>query len=110
MSDYFGLIPNRQFPVKDPEDVLPFGIDFSEQMEADNDTLASLAPVTIYVLFAPNGDPTTLVVNTYALSGQQAVAILSGGTPGVTYVIHFVVTTTAGHIYRRSGKLLVNYR
>jgi hypothetical protein len=99
------------YPVKDPNDVLSYGMDFTAQMTADNDTVSSLQIISSSNFSAPtDASAITLTVATPAMIGNVASCVVSGGTACVTYRLVFRIQTIAGSVYERSGLLPVNFR
>ena len=90
------------FPPKDPLDVLDYSMDFSLQMAADSDNLAAIVAIT--------STPPGLIATNPTLTDNTATGFISGGIPGVTYVLDFEVTTVGGRTYNRGGTLLVTPR
>lgn len=114
MSGYISPTANPRtnlvFPPKNPNDVLPYGLDFTEQMTQDIDALATIQSVSVDIIASPPGStPTTLTISGELLTADVAACIVSGGTLGTVYRLHFVVTTNKGSVYDRSGSLSVMY-
>ena len=88
------------YPVKDPGDILDYGMDFTAQMTLDADTVTTL----VGVVASPAG---LTIVGSGTLSGAVASCFISGGTPGVEYRLDFIVSTAGGRTYKRGGLLPV---
>ena len=87
------------FPNKDPADSLNYGIDFSEVMAADGDTLASV----VNVICTPPG----LTITDVVAVGSIATFRLAGGVSNTRYLVDAQIQTAAGNFYNRGGTLLV---
>jgi hypothetical protein len=91
------LAPESTWPIKDPQDVLDVGIDFSQALGVDGDALASV------VWHTPVG--LTQVKSGYA--GGVAFVWLAGGVGGQSYRVAVTVVTQYGRTYERGGLLRV---
>lgn len=89
---------------KDPLDIAPYAFNFKgdviDEYEQKPDPLTSCV---IRVL----DDEATLEVDSYDVVGDYAVAILTGGTAGMTYTLDCLVTFESGKVLNRSAKLKV---
>lgn len=82
---------------KDPDAVLPYGIDWTAWLET-GDAIASAA----WTVTSPSGDADSIVVDSDSETDTVATAILSGGTLGNTYTVTCRITTDNGYIDDRS--------
>lgn len=91
-----------EWPAKDPDDVLDYSIDWSEQLEADGaegypDTISNV----VWTVPAP------LSKNSQTLGSGIATAWISGGEDGTRYEIRCRITTSGGRTYDRTVSLAV---
>ena len=90
------------WPVKDPNDVLDFVIDYSEALAGN----ISDAIATLDVSIAPNG-PGDVTLASSSADGSQAVLWLSNGQVGTTYAVTVVISTNGGRSIARTINLPV---
>lgn len=86
------------WPVKDPSDVLDYGIDWSTALDA-NDTIA-----TSSFSITPSG----LTAGTEAKTLTATSIFLSGGTAGQVYSVVNTITTVLGRTMQRTVSLTVS--
>lgn len=89
--------------IKDPEAVLPFTVDWSAWLTAENDT-ASAITWTVPTGLTQEATPAPTIV-----SGKATVWI-SGGTPGETYPVVCRIATTGGRVDERTIRIRVEQR
>ena len=90
MSDF-------NYPIKDPADVLDYGVDFTAQLALDKDSINSTPVVTI----TPPG--MTFPSSGVMVGGIAVARGVSSGTAGVHYRFDVTVTTVNGNTYKRGG-------
>jgi hypothetical protein len=74
-----------------------FTFDFSPIM-ASSETISS-ATCTVEVVSGTDSSPTTILVGTPVVSGQQVAQRISGGLDGVIYRIEMTATTSLTNVY-----------
>lgn len=100
------------WPMKDPIEVRPYGIDFADELPP-GDTLTSAA----VLIGSAQGDPSTwsapvamaggIVPGTIATSGSTAIVWFSGGADAVDYLVLLTVAAASGATLRRAAVLPV---
>ena len=92
----------REWPAKDPDDILDFSVDWSEQLEADGTAEApdTISTVTWTV-------PAPLTKNSQTEANGIATAWLAGGEAGTRYDIRCRIVTAGGRTYDRTINLVV---
>jgi len=85
------------WPNKDPDEVLDYSIDWSAQMAADGDTIASAEWIV----------PAELTKGAEVVTGNIVTVWLSGGTAARSHFVTSRITTTAGRVMDRSARLLI---
>jgi hypothetical protein len=82
---------------KDPSEVLDFMFDWSAQMTADSDTIAS------HTVTVPSG----ITKNSSANSTTAVTTWLAGGTAGTEYEVTCQVVTAGLRTHERSARISV---
>jgi hypothetical protein len=94
--------PPLVWPVKDPGDVLDYGIDLTDALAGDPTDSAATVTVTIYP-----GNTGDLALQSTSTEGDLAVLWLSAGIAGTTYAVTVVIGTANGRIFSRTISLPV---
>lgn len=90
------------WPTKDPDEVLDYGLDWSDDMAADADDIAS----SVWTI--SKGDSALIIDSTsFSVAGHITTAWLSGGTVGNTYQLTNTITTSGGRTYERTAEITV---
>jgi hypothetical protein len=89
--------------LKDPDAVLPFTVDWSDWLAAENDTAASVNWIVPAGLVKQSTPPATL-------SAGKATAWFSGGTLGQIYPVTCRLTTVGGRVDDRTIQIAVRKR
>jgi hypothetical protein len=86
--------------IKDPNALLPFAVDWSAWLTAENDTADS------FTWIVPDG----LVKEDEQADGGKATVWLSGGVDGKNYAVVCRLTTTGGRVDDRTMQINVRQR
>lgn len=90
---------------KSPEDIAPYGFDFTPWLIPANGIIPADIIVTASVSISGSGLVATgALINSL---GTTVTTMLSGGTAGLVYSVHFLITTAQGITLQRSGQLQV---
>lgn len=89
----------KTWPNKDPNEVLDYGIDWSQRLSPTEVIISSAWTV-------PGG----LVSSTESFGANSTTIWLSGGTEGATYTLVNRVGTDEGRVYDQSVKIKVKSR
>jgi len=89
---------------KDPLDIAPYAFGFTGHVY---DEYGQKPDPLITCVIRVLDDEATLEVDSYDVVGDYAVAILTGGTAGMTYTIDCLATFESGKVLNRSAKLKV---
>lgn len=90
---------------KDPDAVLPYGVDWTSWLET-GDAIASAS----WAVTSPSGDADPIVVDSSSATDYIATAVVSGGTVGNVYVLRCRITTDNGYVDDRSINIGVSER
>lgn len=90
----------KNWPDKDPDEVLDYAIDWQPRLNQDDGSIDSIATSTWVV-------PAGLTQVTSTFSGQNTVLWLSSGSLGETYSVTNRITTAGGRTMDQSVKLRI---
>lgn len=88
---------------KSPEDICPYSLDFTQWMIPATSTTLADSIVSAVVSLSGSG----LTATGSLVNGNVVTTILSGGTAGMVYLVHFRITTLQGLTVQRSVSLQV---
>lgn len=86
------------WPAKDPQDVRPYGIDWSGDLDVGETITTSVWTIVT------SG---TLTKGPESITGQRTALWLQGGTSGVTYEVNNHISTSTGQEIDRTAKIKV---
>ena len=98
--------PRLWWDAKDPTDVAPYSLNFKDWLipktsTTDRDEIDTASVTTSDAALTATGS---------LITGDVVTTVLSGGTAGQTYQVHFLVNTVAGYTVKRSVEIQVANR
>lgn len=88
---------------KDPEDVLDYTLDWSEQMVQDGDTIASYTPTVV----EGTCEISSALGKTPSFDDDTTIVWIEGGEAGETCIINNHIVTAAGREYDHRRKIKI---
>jgi hypothetical protein len=94
---------------KAPEEDIPYGMDFRPLLTVSGEVLTGVISVTCTAADGAGGATSDLVLGspTYSDGTNTVTVRISGGVPGVTYRLKFLVSTSVAVERREDGLLNV---
>lgn len=91
-------------PSKDPDEILDYGVNWTDQMTADNDTIVTS------MFIVDQGDVTIEASPAPSVDGHVTLAFISGGVLGEYAHITNRITTTGGRTWDETMKIRIRTR
>ncbi len=90
----------NEWPTKDPDDVLDYGLDWSAELDPADEIESAAWSI----------DREGLTITRHGVIDLVAVVWLAGGLEGTTYNVTCRMTTMAGRIRDRSAQIYIQTR
>ena len=93
------------FSAKDPSEVITVAVDFVNLL-GTSETLSTVV-YSASVIQGIDPSPSSLISGSGTISGTKVLQNITGGLPGVTYLLTAKVTTSASHTFVASGLMFI---
>lgn len=96
---------NQIFSPKNSQDIITLSFEFGDVLEFGETITGQI--VNAYTRAGIDPNPNAIVAGAATISGTKVNQIITGGIPGVSYVLLAVANGSNAHVYSKAGELSI---